>query len=195
LLFDFDGVLADTEPVHHRSWNQTLEPLGIQLDWADYQRNFVGVADEVALRKRLRLSDDDGPGALVAQKRALFRQGLAESQLILPDTIALLEELRNIYRLAVVSSSYLSEVEPPLIRAGIRPCFQFLITGEDVQNFKPSPEPYLLAAKRLGASRPLVIEDSDTGVASGLAAGFEVLRVSAVGTVGREVRERLAVSQ
>jgi len=190
LLFDFDGVLADTEPVHHRAWNQTLEPLGIQLDWADYQRNFVGVADEVALRQRLQLRDQDG---LVSRKQALFRQGLAEAEPILPDSIALLQELRNVYKLAVVSSSYLSEVEPALIRAGIRPCFQFLITGEDVQNFKPSPEPYLLAAKRLGARRPLVIEDSEAGVASGLAAGFEVLRVTAVRNVGREVRERLAV--
>jgi len=190
LLFDFDGVLADTEPVHHRAWNQTLEPLGIQLDWADYQSNFVGVADEVALRQRLQLRDQDG---LVSRKQALFRQGLAEAEPILPDTIALLQELRNVYKLAVVSSSYLSEVEPALIRAGIRPCFQFLITGEDVQNFKPSPEPYLLAAKRLGARRPLVIEDSEAGVASGLAAGFEVLRVTAVRNVGREVRERLAV--
>jgi len=189
-LFDFDGVLADTEPVHHRAWNQTLEPLGIQLDWADYQTNFVGVADEVALRQRLQLRDQDG---LVSRKQALFRQGLAEAEPILPDTIALLQELRNVYKLAVVSSSYLSEVEPALIRAGIRPCFQFLITGEDVQNFKPSPEPYLLAAKRLGARRPLVIEDSEAGVASGLAAGFEVLRVTAVRNVGREVRERLAV--
>jgi len=189
-LFDFDGVLADTEPVHHRAWNQTLEPLGIQLDWADYQSNFVGVADEVALRQRLQLRDQDG---LVSRKQALFRQGLAEAEPILPDTIALLQELRNVYKLAVVSSSYLSEVEPALIRAGIRPCFQFLITGEDVQNFKPSPEPYLLAAKRLGARRPLVIEDSEAGVASGLAAGFEVLRVTAVRNVGREVRERLAV--
>lgn len=190
MLFDFDGVLADTEPVHHRAWNQTLEPLGIQLDWADYQSNFVGVADEVALRQRLQLRDQDG---LVSRKQALFRQGLAEAEPILPDTIALLQELRNVYKLAVVSSSYLSEVEPALIRAGIRPCFQFLITGEDVQNFKPSPEPYLLAAKRLGARRPLVIEDSEAGVASGLAAGFEVLRVTAVRNVGREVRERLAV--
>lgn len=190
MLFDFDGVLADTEPVHHRAWNQTLEPLGIQLDWADYQRNFVGVADEVALRQRLQLRDQDG---LVSRKQALFRQGLAEAEPILPDSIALLQELRNVYKLAVVSSSYLSEVEPALIRAGIRPCFQFLITGEDVQNFKPSPEPYLLAAKRLGARRPLVIEDSEAGVASGLAAGFEVLRVTAVRNVGREVRERLAV--
>jgi HAD superfamily hydrolase (TIGR01509 family) len=186
-------VLADTEPVHHRAWNQALEPLGIQLDWASYRKNFVGVADEVALnvvlRDRLHLIDHDG---LVARKQALFRQGLAEVQPFPPDTILMLEDICSIYKLAVVSSSYKSEVEPPLVRGGIRQYFQFLITGEDVQNFKPSPEPYLLAAERLGARRPLVIEDSDAGVASGRAAGFEVLRVSAVENVGKEVREYLA---
>jgi beta-phosphoglucomutase len=190
LLFDFDGVLADTERVHHRAWNQTLEPLGIQLDWPAYQKNFVGVADEVALRERLGLDDRDG---LVARKQALFRQGLAESQPFLADTVRLLEQLSKLYTLAVVSSSYKSEVEPPLMRGGIRPFFQLLITGEDVKNFKPSPEPYLLAAERLGVKRPLVLEDSDAGAASGLAAGFEVLRVSAVENVSREVRERLGL--
>ena len=183
-------MLADTERIHHRAWNQTLEPLGIQLDWESYQKNFVGVADEVALRERLRITDQHG---LVARKQELFRQGLAEAQPFLPDTLSLLEGLRGLYTLAVVSSSYKSEVEPPLVRGGIRPCFELLITGEDVQNFKPSPEPYLLAAERLGALRPLVIEASDAGVASGRAAGFEVLRVSAVENVGREVRERLGI--
>ena len=192
LLFDFDGVLADTERVHHRAWNQTLEPLGIQLDWQAYQKNFVGVADEVALRERLKIVDRDG---LVGRKQALFRKGLEESQPFRADTAKLLHDLFNMYQLAVVSSSYKSEVEPPLIRAGLRQYFQILITGEDVHNFKPSPEPYLLAAERLGVTRPLVIEDSDAGVASGRAAGFEVLRVSAVENVGREVRERLGLDR
>lgn len=189
MLFDFDGVLADTERVHHWAWNKTLEPLGIQLDWDSYQKNFVGISDEVALRERLHLGDSDH---LVARKQALFREGLATAQPFSPDTVRLLQELFNTYTLAVVSSSYKSEVEPPLIRACIRPYFQLVITGNDVKNFKPSPEPYLLAAERLGARRPLVIEDSEAGVASGRAAGFEVLRVSAVEKVSREVREYLA---
>jgi HAD superfamily hydrolase (TIGR01509 family) len=183
-------VLADSERVHQRAWNQTLEPLGIQLDWDYYQKNFVGIPDEVAVRERLHL---DGVEALVARKQALFRQGMADGQVFLPETISLLGEVRDLYKLAVVSSSYRSEVEPPLIRCGLRDYFQLLVTGEDVQNFKPSPEPYLLAAERLGAKRPLVIEDSEAGVASGRAAGFEVLRVTAVENVGREVRERLRV--
>ena len=140
------------------------------------------------MRERLHIQDADG---LVAQKQELFRQGLAEAQPFLPDTIHLLEGLRGLYKLAVVSSSFRSEVEPPLVRAGIRQLFQLLICGEDVEHFKPSPEPYLLAAERLTARRPLVIEDSEAGVAAGRAAGFEVLRVSSVENVGREVRERL----
>jgi HAD superfamily hydrolase (TIGR01509 family) len=146
------------------------------------------VALDVVLGDRLRITDRDG---LVARKQALLRQRLAETQPFLPDTVRVIEEISREYKLAVVSSSYKSEVEPPLIRGGIRQYFQFLITGEDVEHFKPSPEPYLLAAERLGARRPLVIEDSDAGVASGRAAGFEVLRVTAVGNVGREVRKRL----
>ena len=133
--------------MHHWAWNQTLEPLGIQLDWDFYQRNFVGVPDEVAVRERLHLTDIDG---LVARKQALFRQGMEETQPFLQETVDMVKEISTIYRLAVVSSSYKSEVEPPLIRAGIRQCFQLLVTGDDVQNFKPSPEPYLLAAGNLG---------------------------------------------
>jgi HAD superfamily hydrolase (TIGR01509 family) len=188
LLFDFDGVLADTEPVHHRSWNQTLKPLGIQIDWDYYRKNFVGISDIVAVRDRLHLENGE---ALVATKREFFRKELAISKPFPPDTVRLLGELRVSYRLAVVSSSYRSEVEPPLVRGGIRQHFELLICGEDVRNFKPSPEPYLLAAERLGVKRPLVIEDSEAGAASGKAAGFEVLRVSAVDVVGREVREYL----
>jgi len=190
LLFDFDGVLADSEPVHHSAWNQTLKPLGIQLDWDDYRKHFVGISDEIALRDRLGIRE--GGEALVARKVELFRQGLATAQPFLPDTIKMLQEVCRSYRLAVVSSSYRSEVEPPLVRGGIRPLFQMLICGDDVKNFKPSPEPYLLAAERMAARRLLVIEDSEAGVASGRAAGFEVLQVSRVEDVGREVRKYLA---
>jgi len=183
-------VLADSEPVHHSAWNQTLKPLGIQLDWDDYRKHFVGISDEIALRDRLGIRE--GGEALVARKVELFRQGLATAQPFLPDTIKMLQEVCRSYRLAVVSSSYRSEVEPPLVRGGIRPLFQMLICGDDVKNFKPSPEPYLLAAERMAARRPLVIEDSEAGVASGRAAGFEVLQVSRVEDVGREVRKYLA---
>src|SRR5436190_17452315 len=119
LLFDFDGVLADSEPVHHSAWNQTLKPLGIQLDWDDYRKHFVGITDAIALVDRLGIRE--GAEALVAQKQELFRQGLAQAQPFLPDTIKMLQEVCQTDRLAVVSSSYRSEVEPPVVHGGIRP--------------------------------------------------------------------------
>jgi beta-phosphoglucomutase len=181
LLFDFDGVLADTERIHHRSWNLALEPLGIQWDWEYYQKHCVGVADALLI---------DSP-EYVSRKKQIFQEQLHISQPFFSETVDLILELRSLSKLAVVSSSFRSDVEPPLVRANLRDCFQTLVTAEDVRNLKPAPEPYLMGAERVAAKYPLVIEDSDSGVAAAKAAGFEVLRVSGVENVAREVRDYL----
>jgi beta-phosphoglucomutase len=77
----------------------------------------------------------------------------------------------------VVSSSSREEIEPILERAGLRNYFETVVGGGDVKMQKPDPEPYLLAASRLGVSRAVVLEDSQAGMAAGRAAGFEVLQV------------------
>jgi beta-phosphoglucomutase len=181
LLFDFDGVLADTERIHHRSWNLALEPLGIQWDWDYYQKHCIGVADALLVDS----------AAYVERKQHIFQEQLERSQPFSIETMELLLELHSIYKLAVVSSSFRKDVEPPLVKFNLRNYFQTLVTAEDVQNLKPAPEPYLLGASRVTATRPLVIEDSDSGVAAGKAAGFEVLRISSVGSVASEVRKYL----
>ncbi len=183
LLFDFDGVLADTERIHHRSWNLALEPSGVQWDWDYYQKHCVGVADALLVES----------ADYVARKQRIFQEQLEVSQPFCVDTVSLISELSDIYKLAVVSSSFRKDVEPPLARVSLRDYFQTIVTAEDVQNLKPAPEPYLLGASRLAAKRPLVIEDSDSGVAAGKAAGFDVLRVSSVANVAREVRDYLAL--
>lgn len=91
-------------------------------------------------------------------------------------TVDLITSLSK-YRLAVVSSSDVLEIEPPLLASGIRAKLAAMVTASDVQKHKPHPEPYLLAARLLQAKRPLVVEDSPTGIASATAAGFDVLRV------------------
>lgn len=187
LLFDFDGVLADTERVHHASWNAVLEPHGIQFTWEEYLKQCVGIADPM-VAQRLKLPE---PAEAVAQKQALFRRGLEENPPFLQETLDLLRELAGSYRMAVVSSSFRTEIFPPIERAGLLPLFETIVFGNDVQNLKPSPEPYLLAAERLGVRTPLVIEDSTAGIASGVAAGFEVLRVLTVESMPVTLRERL----
>ena len=191
LLFDFDGVLADTERIHHLSWSTVLKPYGIQFSWDDYVKQCVGVADPI-VAQRLELPD---AAAAVARKQDLFRSTLVDHPPFLEETLALVRELTQNHRLGVVSSSYRREVEPPLIRAGIRDLFEIVVCGNDVERLKPAPDPYLLAAMKLGVSRPLVIEDSDSGVAAGQAAGFEVLRVSGVVMVAEEVRACLLLSR
>ncbi len=184
LLFDFDGVLADTEWAHHASWNTTLEPYGIHYTWEEYLKQCVGIADPI-VAQRLKLPK---PAEAVARKQELFRQALCQTPPFVPQTLELIRELAESYRIAVVSSSFRTEILPPIERAGLLPYFETLVFGNDVQNLKPAPDPYLLAVERLGVTHPLVIEDSDAGVASGKAAGLEVLRVSAPDRMPAELR-------
>ena len=187
LLFDFDGVLADTELVHYISWRDTLEPFGMEIDWPWYQANCVGIGDYV-LAPCFGVGD---PASLVAEKQQRFRDALAGSPPFLPETLSLIRELAESYPLAVVSSSFRREIAPPLERAGLDNCFKTILCGDDVERLKPAPDPYLKAAEILGAKKPLVIEDSDSGVASGEAAGFDVIRVSGPGRLAEELREYL----
>jgi beta-phosphoglucomutase len=187
LLFDFDGVLADTEKVHHRSWNAVLEKYGISFTWEEYLKQCVGIADPM-VAERLKLPD---PAAAVARKQQLFRDGLEQTPPFLQETLDLLHELSGTYRMAVVSSSFKTEIYPPIERAGLLPLFETLVFGNDVKRLKPAPDPYLLAVERLGVRQPLVIEDSEAGIAAGLAAGLEVLRIPSVEAVPGLLRERL----
>jgi len=195
LLFDFDGVLADTEPIHYSCWREILAPFGIQLDWDFYQQQCVGVSDRLMVE---RLAAERTPPIPFSEiwpeyqrKQTMFRERLMAAPPFLAETVALVRDLSPVFKLAVVSSSGRTEVEPPLELAGIRPCFQAFVCGREVPNLKPAPDPYLRAAELLEVRKPLVIEDSDAGVASAKAAGFEVLRVSRPEKVPAEVRALL----
>jgi HAD superfamily hydrolase (TIGR01509 family) len=103
-----------------------------------------------------------------------------------------LRDLAGKYRLAVVSSSSCSEIEPMLDAGGLRQYFQAVVGAESVKNYKPAPDPYLLAAERLNVLTPLVVEDSAAGLAAGRAAGFEVLAIGHPSEVPDLVARRLA---
>lgn len=192
ILFDFDGVLADTEPVHWACWAEVLAPFGIELSWPYYERECIGIADWVMLERlgaarRPPISADELWPSYGLKKKRFLDKIEAEPPLLV-ETLNLIRELQPLYKLAVVSSSDRSEVEPPLVRAGIRDCFQAIVCGMEVSNLKPAPDPYLRAAELLGVRSPLVVEDSEAGVWAGIAAGFEVLKVSRPELLGEEVR-------
>jgi beta-phosphoglucomutase len=194
ILFDFDGVLADTEPVHYQCWLEVLAPFGIQPTWDFYQRECIGISDRLMVERISTPALFDQIWPQYAVKQALFRHKLTLQSPFLAETAAMIADLSPHYKLAVVSSSGRTEVEPPLQRAGLREHFQAMVCGKEAGNLKPAPDPYLRAAELLGAKHPLVVEDSAAGEASGRAAGFEVLRVASAESVPAELRKILAIS-
>jgi HAD superfamily hydrolase (TIGR01509 family) len=183
ILFDFDGVLADTEPVHCTCWAEVLKPLGLALTWEYYRDNCIGIDDRDMLRRMAACSDPPADWqdmwAQYPKKKELFRARMLSAPPFLPVLDGLLAALHREYKLAVVSSSSRTEIDPLLAAGGLRGHFDALVCSEDLPRarLKPAPDPYLLAAERTGARRPLVVEDSEAGLASGRAAGFEVLEV------------------
>jgi beta-phosphoglucomutase len=197
ILFDFDGVLVDSEPVHFQCWTEILSEFGLALSWEAWFSQCVGVSDRQMLQRLSRQVDPpielEKLYATYPRKRLRFRQLMEERMPFFEGVHELLESLRS-YRLAVVTSSGRDEVAPILSKAGILPLFQATVCFNDVTKIKPDPEPYLRAAELLGARSPLVIEDSDAGEQSGRAAGFDVLRVESSHAVPSALRRKLLLA-
>jgi HAD superfamily hydrolase (TIGR01509 family) len=194
IFFDFDGVLLDTEPVHWACWAEVLAPTGLTLTWEYYRDQCIGIDDRDMLRTMARQADPprdwDSLWALYPAKKQLFQERMT-APAFEASLAGMLPGLHRQFRLAVVSSSSCSEIEPLLARGGIREHFDTVVGGGDVKTQKPSPEPYLLAATRLGVDTALVLEDSAAGIASGRAAGFEVIPVRHPTEVAGLLRQRL----
>ena len=195
VLFDFDGVLVDSEPVHFRCWRELTAPFGIEIDWETYSKAYIGVATRQMLQdfcdRTANGTTLDQLLALLPRKRAMFNEIVCRELPFAQEYRELLDALAG-YKLAVVTSSNRIEVEPVLAAAGIRDRFAALVCGSDVSRQKPAPDPYLKAAELLGITRALVVEDSDPGVESALAAGFEVVQVDGPGEVWPLLKARLA---
>lgn len=196
IFFDFDGVLLDSEPVHWACWAEVLAPMGVTLEWEFYRDHCIGIDDREMLRMMAARSNPPRDWrelwAQYPAKKELFRARMSQNPPFPPALTALLEHLRPAYRLAVVTSSSCSEIEPLLVAGRLRGFFDTLVCGESVKRHKPAPDPYLLAAERLSARSALVVEDSEAGIASGRAAGFEVLAVKRPADVPGLIMRRIS---
>ena len=196
ILFDFDGVLLDSEPVHCACWAEVLAPLGVTVEWESYRQYGVGVDDRGMLRTMAARSHPprnwEELWAQYPAKKRLFQARMAQAPPFDPSLDGFLGRLHSAYKLAVVSSSATAEIVLLLAAGGIRRHFDTLVCGEDVQHHKPAPDPYLLAAQRLGVRSALVVEDSQVGMASGRAAGFEVVAVKGPADLQEQVLGRLS---
>jgi beta-phosphoglucomutase len=178
VVFDFDGVLVDSEPIRFQAGSRALEAIGISLTWERFVKCWLGRTDDAGLRDLLEDRFDAEGNNVVARRNALYEERLDEVPAF-PDSLRFLRRLPDGLRLAVATGSRRTEVERILTRLGLLRDFHVVVTAEDYGRAKPAPDPFLTAAGRLGTSPRacLVIEDSLAGVTAAHAAGMPVVAV------------------
>ena len=190
VVFDFDGVIADSEPLHFRAFRDILAEVGVELTEAEYYRRYLGLSDAAAFRgigvKQRNRWDDRNVAALMRRKAARFEQLERDASLIFPAADAFVRAAAAVVPIAVASGARRAEVLRILDRADLTRCFIAVVAAEDVAASKPAPDPYLRALERLSASagkpiaprRSVAIEDSRRGLESARAAGMKTVGVT-----------------
>lgn len=178
ILFDMDGVLIDSEPIHIQKWREVLKVYGIEtiVSWFD---KFVGVPDEEVASEIVKKYElNKPPHELLEEKRLKYRQFI---EFELPSSPQLIEAISSLqhYKLAVVTASKKSDAELITCKIGVNALFQVILGGDEIQNNKPSPEIYLKAIEELGISpnTGIAVEDSTPGVQAAKNAGLYVIGI------------------
>ena len=188
IIFDFDGVLADTEPLHFKMFQRVLHEEGLPLSEQEYYQKYVGRDDKGCFQTILSAHGRQAPPetvrSLVERKAALMLQQIKVTPVVYPGIEDFVKRAAGRYRLAIVSGALRHEVELILETVGLRSSFEHITAAEDVRNGKPDPEGYRHALQALNrraavqASDCLVIEDTIAGIQAAQAAGMRCLAVS-----------------
>jgi beta-phosphoglucomutase len=190
IIFDFDGVLADTEGLHLRAFQQVFGGRGWRLDDDIYFGSYLGFDDEGLVGafgrdQRLGLSASE-VSALVEEKGRVFAGYVAAGDVLFPAARACVERLGSRFTLGIASGALKHEITGILGGAGLVGHFATIVSSEDVTECKPAPEPYLTAASRLGVAptRCLAIEDSPPGLEAARAAGLVTIGITTTAARG-----------
>jgi len=190
IIFDFDGIIANTEPLHFAGLHKTLKDIGITLTESDYYENYLGYDDRgcflAALTANRRPIDPQTLTTLMQRKAEAYLESVKDHAVIFPGIPEFVREAAVHYPLAIASGALRHEIEYILEQAGLRKEFRHITSAEDVTAGKPDPQSFLLAFEalrrmdhpHLTAESCLVIEDSLPGIRGAKAAGMKVLAVT-----------------
>ena len=191
VIFDFDGVITDSEVLHLRAFNQSLVPYGAEISTKDYYTNYLGFSDfdcyKTLVENGLLKIDERQIDGIIKEKSKIFEElSKTEGQTIegVHEFLQLLEE--NKIPMAICSGSLMVEIEVTLEKSGLRHFFAEIVSAEQVEKGKPHPEGFTLALKKLNkhfrppisASECIIIEDSHWGLQAGKAAGMHTVAVT-----------------
>lgn len=178
LLFDIDGTLADTDPLHLEAFNRAFAPYGHHFDKPRFARELQGLANEAIARRFVPQLPPDGQMAVMLGKEALFRE-LARTEIHAVQGLFELLDWADKAGLpmAAVTNAPRANAELILNGLGIRDRFRALVIGEELAHGKPHPLPYLEGLRLLEADPAcsVAFEDSRTGIASATGAGLATI--------------------
>jgi len=177
LLFDLDGTLADTDPIHFRAWRQSLAPFGIALEEDDYQRQISGRRNQEIVRGFLPDLPDAQIDRLAAGKEVTYRS-LARDLSATPGLHALLSlGVEKKLKLALVTNAPRENARHVLEALGLGDVFETMVVADETSRGKPDPGPYELALERLAlrADEAIAFEDSPAGVVAARGAGIRTV--------------------
>jgi beta-phosphoglucomutase len=190
IVFDFDGVIADTEVLHLRAYQQVLAPEGISISSDEYFDKYLGY-DDVGVFKALGRDrnvpmDDGRVKELIARKSHRYDELSAAGDMLFPGAADFIRSAAAAVPIAIASGALTHEIEDILEHAGLRPLFEVIVGADQTERSKPHPEPYqtafdrlrLLTGRDLIPWRTVAIEDSRWGLVSARGADLRCVAVA-----------------
>jgi HAD superfamily hydrolase (TIGR01509 family) len=190
VIFDFDGIIVDTEPLHYKAFQELLVPLGLGYSWEEYLETYLGFDDRDAFREAFRATGRTLSAAelksLMDGKAQAFLRIVAGGVPPYPGVVELIRSISGTLPLALCSGALRGDIDPILAQLGLVGAFDTLVTADEVAASKPHPESYRLAVQRLqelfpgrvDPARSLAVEDTPAGILSATGAGLRVLAVT-----------------
>jgi beta-phosphoglucomutase len=189
VIFDLDGTLVETEPLHFAAFNEVLRSNGIEIGFDDYTARLIGLNDRDCFATVLRENRKDASDAhvveLIARKTVVYQAMVAQRDVLYPGAEKFVRDCAQRFPLMIATGTLRAEAEAILRRAGIRELFLDVIAAEDVERGKPEPDGFIAALGRIGyllrqrdpvlADECLVVEDTQAGIEAAHRAGMKVL--------------------
>ena len=189
IMFDLDGTLAETEPLHYVGFNEALRPEGVEIPREEYFTRLIGFNDRDCFATVLKENGKDASVAriemLTARKAGIYQDMIRNRDVMYPGAADFVRQCAARFPLMVVTGTLRAEAEMILRRAGLRDLFVDVVAAEDVERGKPEPDGFIAALGRLGfllrqrdaiePAQSLVIEDTPAGIEAALRAGMRVL--------------------
>ena len=189
VIFDLDGTLVETEPLHFVLFNQVLRLDGIEIGFEDYTTRLIGLNDRdcfaAVLRENRKDASDDHVAKLIARKTVVYQAMVAERDVLYPGAEKFVRDCAHRFPLMIATGTLRAEAEAILRRAGLRELFLDIIAADDVEHGKPEPDGFIAALGRIGyllrqrdpvlADECLVVEDTQAGIEAARRAGMKVL--------------------